>query len=158
MRVECLLEAADATPVDVTVRFLQVVERGVERVTHGGHEPVTELTVGGERHLAWDEAVERELVLPPFETGDGATIAAPIAIAAGSSEELLGVEGAVVRRWERLDGRVEARSLCLEPGLYRVSVIVANTGDCDGCDRAALLARTFCSTHGVLRTHGGGFV
>jgi hydrogenase maturation protease len=39
-----------------------------------------------------------------------------------------------------------------------VSVSVANTAQCDGCDRAALLARTFCSTHAVLRAHSGGFV
>jgi hypothetical protein len=158
MHVECLLEAPDATPVEVTVRFLQVVERAVERVTPAGREPVPELTVGRERHLAWDEAVERELVLPAFETGDGAAMSVPIAIPAGSSEELLGDEGAVVRRWERLAGRVECHSLCLEPGLHRVSVTVANSGDCDGCDRATLLARTFCSTHAVLRTRAGGFV
>src|SRR4051794_28130541 len=158
MRVECLLEAPDATPVEVTVRFLQVVERGVERVTGGGREPVHELTVAGERHLTWDEAVERELVLPTLAAGEDATASMPIAIAAGSSEELLGEEGAIVCRWQRLDGQVDCRSRRLEEGLHRVTVTVANTADCDSGDRAELLARTFCSTHAVLRTDVGAFV
>jgi hypothetical protein len=158
MRVECLLEAPDATPVDVTVRFLQVVERGVERVTKAGREPVPEITVAGERYLAWDEAVEREIALAPVATGDGGHLSVPIAIAGGRSEELLGAEAAIVRRWERLDGRVDCRSMQIEPGLHRIAVTVANTAGCEGCDRAELLARTFCSAHAVLRTDGGAFV
>jgi hypothetical protein len=149
--------------VDVTVRFLQVVQRGVERATPSGREPVAELTVDGEQHLAWDEAVERETALPPLATGDGRTLTAPIEIAAGSEEELLressgGVAGAIVRRWERLEGSIECGVEWLAPDLHRVTVTVANTATWDGADRGRLLAQTFCSTHAVLRTGGGGFV
>ena len=45
------------------VRFLHVVARSVARAGDGGFEPVEELTVGGERHVAWDEATEREVRL-----------------------------------------------------------------------------------------------
>ena len=163
MRVECLLEGGDATPVEVTVRFLQVVERGVERATPSGREPVSELTVGGERHLTWDEAVEREIALPPVETGGGRGLIVPIAIAAGSQEELLraadgSVAGAIVRRWERLDGRIDCGSERLETGLHRVTVTVSNTASSDGAPRERVLARTFCSAHAVLHAATGAFV
>src|SRR5947209_20427118 len=44
-------------PVEVTVRFLQVVER---TVLDGQDRPVDELEVGGRLYLSWQEAVERE--------------------------------------------------------------------------------------------------
>src|SRR5205085_10678971 len=44
MRVECLLEAGAGASVQATVRFLQVVERELERADG---ERVSELTVGG---------------------------------------------------------------------------------------------------------------
>jgi hypothetical protein len=64
MRAECLLEAGSGARVAVTVRFLHIVERAVARQGEHGLEKVDELTVGGERHLAWDEAVEREVATP----------------------------------------------------------------------------------------------
>jgi hypothetical protein len=163
MRVECLLQAPDATPVQVTVRFLQVVQRAVERTTTGGREPVSELTVAGERHLAWDEAVEREIALPPVTCGDGSTADAPVAVAAGRQDELLhegdgSVAGAIVRRWERLDGQIACGTDRLAAGLHRVTVTVANTTGWDGGSRELLPAHTFCSAHAVLRTHAGAFV
>src|SRR3954454_22536510 len=78
MRTECLVEAAgDVAPavevavgvlhrrgpgdgpraVEGAVRFLQVVRRDVVR----GGVRVDEAVVGGERHVSWDEAVEREV-------------------------------------------------------------------------------------------------
>ena len=163
MRVACLLEAPDDTPIHVTVRFLQMVQRGIERATPNGREPVAELTVAGKRHLAWDEAVEREFALPPVKTGKGRMLTAPIAVPAGSDEELLraadgSVAGAIVRRWERLDGRIECTTTRLEAGLHRVTMSVANTARWLGGPRELLPARTFCSAHAMLRAERGAFV
>jgi len=142
MRTECLLEG-DA-PVTVTVRFLHVVARQVLR----DGEPVDELVVGGERHLSWDEAVERELTAE----GPGRT---PIAIPPGRVEAPL-PGGAIVRSWEGLTGTIDVSVRPLADGVRRVSVEVANTTPWDGTDREAALRRTFCSTHAVLRTGAGG--
>jgi hypothetical protein len=57
MRTECLLEGGPDARFTVSVRFLHVVARQALR----GGEPVDELVAGGERHLSWDEATEREL-------------------------------------------------------------------------------------------------
>ncbi len=132
MRTECLVEGGADTRVEVRVRFLHVVERTVMRLGADGLEPVDELTIAGRRHLSWDEAVEREIVvgaLSPFATGaadfeqaadgaeaepavDGHAQSEPIEIPAGSdSEQLLDDDGeqagAIVRRWRSLAGSVE---------------------------------------------------
>jgi len=142
MRTQCLLEGERAA-AEVRVRFLHVVRR--ELVGPDG-APVDELTVDGERHVAWDEAVEREL-------GPG-----PIAIPAGREVEPLGDAGAIVRTWDELAGRVDVREDAVGDGLRRLTVEIANTSAWDGGAREEVLRRTFCSTHTVLRATGGEFV
>jgi hypothetical protein len=142
MRTQCLLEGERAS-AEVRVRFLHVVRR--ELVGPDGAS-VDELTVDGERHVAWDEAVEREL-------GPG-----PIAIPAGREVEPLGDAGAIVRTWDELAGRVDVREDALGNGLRRLTVEIANTSAWDGGAREEVLRRTFCSTHTVLRATGGEFV
>jgi len=145
MRTECLLDGAGAR-VSVAVRFLHVVARQALR----GEEPVDELVAGGQRHLSWDEAVEREVTVE----GPGR---AAIAIPAGSArEEVPG--GALVRSWEALDGTVDVRVAPVAGGVARVTVEIANTTPWARDDREAALRRTFCSTHTVLRATGGAFV
>jgi hypothetical protein len=140
VRAECLVEGGGE--VDVSVRFLHVVERTVTR----GGETVDELVEDGERHLPWDEAVERE-------AGPG-----PLAIAAGERVERVGADGAIVRRWEALEGRVAVATEPLGDGLARVAVEVENATPWAGEGREEALRRTFCSTHAVLRARGGAFV
>lgn len=123
VRAECLLE--DGGEVEVTARFLHVVERRAS-----GDAPYED----------WEEAVERE-VTP-----------GPIRIPAGEQVETL-AGGAVVRRWEELEGSLNVRR---EPG--RVTVELANTTAWDGGERDDVLRRTFCSAHVVLRARGSAFV
>jgi hypothetical protein len=145
VRAECLLEGAPE--VRVAIRFLHVVHR---RPTRAG-EPVDELRIGDERHLAWDEAVERE-----FELDLGGSCA--IDVPAGSEREPLGGGDAIVRSWARLAGSVRTEAIELSPGLHRVTVRVRNDSPFEGGDREAALLQTFCSTHAVLRAVGGAFV
>ncbi len=146
LRAEVLLEG-DAR-VEVAVRFLHVVRRQVMR----GGEPVDELEAGGERHLSWEEAVEREIA---FDLPDGG---AAIDVPAGSETETLAEEGAIVRSWRALAGSVRTEVAELSPGLRRIGVRVRNASPFDGGDREAALLQTFCSTHAVLRATGGAFV
>jgi hypothetical protein len=144
LRTECLLEGSGE--VDVTVRFLHVVSRTVARRTEDGLQATGELVVDGVSHVSWDEAVEREL-------GPGA-----IAVAAGEDVEELGSEGAIVRRWQALEGAMEVDTQPAGDGVVRVSVEVVNTTPWAAGAREEALRRTFCSTHVVLRARGGGFV
>ena len=167
MRTECLLEGRAAATVDVRVRFLHVVARSVLRAgAAGALEPVDALTVGGERHVAWEEAVERELVTGTL--GVGALAERPHTVALdvwrGVETDLLrGPGGDVVaalrRSWEPLRAQVEARAERLGPKLWRLSVTVSNATPFDaGGARATALARTLCSAHTVLRATDGAFV
>src|SRR4051812_23344944 len=149
MRTECLLEAAGDEPpaVEVAVRFLHVVRRDVVR----DGVRVDDAVVGGERHLSWDEAVEREVVV---RTDRAAGAHAPVDIPAGAREERLAPGTALVRSWEALRGDVEVDVTPLGGGLHRVGVTVANTTPFRGA-REDVLRRTFCSTHTVLRAGAG---
>jgi hypothetical protein len=142
MQTEVLV--ADGASVEVSVRFLHVVQR---TAVDGRGEPVDELMVGGERYSTWEEAVEREVHAP-----------ARVAIAGGRDTEDLG-EGRLVRTWEALEGEIEVEAASAAPGVQRVSVRVRNlTPFPEGRAREDALRRTFCSTHTLLRATGGEFV
>jgi len=155
MRTECLVEGPAGATVDVRVRFLHVVTRGVARAgADGSLEPVDELVAGGERHVAWEEAVERELATGPIALG-GAPRRVPLEIPAGSEVEPV-AGGALVRSWHELAGALEAGAQRLGPALWRLRAEVVNTTAFDpAAGREAALARTLCSTHAVLHAAGG---
>jgi hypothetical protein len=151
VQTQVLLEGDENAEIEVCVRFLHVVRRQVLRIEQAGGEgvdepePVEELTVGTERFLSWEEALEREL-----EPG-------PIRIAAG--QELESIEGgAIERSWFELEGDVSVERQSLRAGLSRVTVSVANTTPWAGGPREQALRRTLCSTHVVLRVRGGAWV
>jgi hypothetical protein len=163
MRTACLLEGEPDATVEVRVRFLHVVSRRVGRAVGDGLELVDELEVAGERHLAWDEAAEREVVLGPASLRSIAAAGrrAALDVAAGSAREDLRNErghraGALLRSWHALDGAVELAAERLEPALWRLHVTISNTTPWGGGPRERALERTLCSTHTVLRAGGGG--
>ena len=164
MRTDVLLEGPDTAQVEVRVRFLHVVSRAVGRASGDGLELVDELTVGAERHVAWDEAVEREVGLDAAAVGSVAVCGrrAAVAIPSGSEcEDLREADGtragALIRTWQGLEGAVEVAAERLDATLWRVSVTIANTTPFDvAAGREAALERTFCSTHSVLRAGAGG--
>lgn len=164
METQCLVEGDGEGTVDVEVRFLHVVERRVGRYAGTELEPVDELTVGGERHLAWDEATEREIVVGGLRLSDlGQPREVAIDVPAGSEREELRGEtgaaaGAIVRRWRGLSGTVRVSAERLEPTLYRVAVRIANESPFRDGAREEALRQTFCSSHTVLRARGGEFV
>jgi hypothetical protein len=144
--VQCLVEGDGEMALDVCARFLHVVRR---QVHDASGEAVDELTVDGERHLSWDEAVEREIT-----AGAG-----PFTIAGGHEEQALqGGAGKLVRSWEPLAGTLSVDTQDLRPGLRRLTVRIANTTPWDGGPRDGTLRRTLCSTHAVLRVSDGAFV
>ncbi|MCI0383069.1 hypothetical protein [Streptomyces sp. CNQ085] len=174
MRTQVLLDTggvpADRTEVAVCVRFLHVVDRGVVREGPGGPEAVDELTVDGERHLAWREATEREVSVP-VRLGEvlGRTVRAPVDVPAGTDREPVldssgRTAGALVRRWNALSGTVEAGAEPVADGVFRLTVRVENTTPCPAPDpvdrgaREAACAYAFVSTHTVLHSRTGRFV
>jgi hypothetical protein len=164
MRAEVLLEAGPEAVIDVRLRFLHVVERRVARVHGDALEFVDELLAGGERHLAWDEAVEREVTATGLAL-DGVGAGARIAIDVPVGQEREAVEeadgrdaGAVVRGWRPLSGTLLVQAARAGDGLWRVSAEVTNTSPWEGGDREDALRQTFVSTHAVLHAPAGAWV
>jgi hypothetical protein len=174
MRTQVLLDTrgrpADRTEVAVRVRFLHVVDRGVVREGPNGPEAVDELTVDGERHLAWQEATEREVSVPVrLDTALDGPVRVPVDVPAGTDREPLTdgsgrVAGALLRRWNALSGTVEIGAAPVTDGVFRLTVRVENTTPCpapDPSDRDAreeACAYAFVSTHTVLHSGTGRFV
>ena len=156
LRAEVLLEGSTGTTVDVTLRFLQVVERLLARGGGSGREYVDELTVGGERYLAWDEAVEREQRTAHVVGGPPTHVA--VELPASTEEEPLAEGAAIVRTWKELRGRVEIDSTEVADDRFRVTVHVGNDTSWVGSDRGEALRHAFCSTHVVLHAAAGAFV
>jgi len=157
MQTQCLLEATEEARVSVDVRFLQVVHR---QAADRDGRPVDALVgaAGEPGYLTWDEALERELALPPTplcELADGERL--ELAIAAGRAEERLAA-GALVRSWEALAGSVTLRAQQLEPALHVLTVRIENDTPWKGGPREELMRRTLCSTHTELDVEGGAFV
>jgi hypothetical protein len=157
MQTQCLIEGGPSTQVGVTVRFLHIVAR--QMVDPDGRD-VDELTCGGERHLTWEEAVERELAVEPLPLGELAAAGrrVRVEVAAGRAEEPLTPVGAVVRTWEELDGSLHVSAEPVADGLYRVTALIENTTPWAGGPREVALRHAFCSTHTVLRARGGAFL
>jgi len=157
LQVQALLEAGAGARVTLRLRFLQLVER---RVSRNG-ETVDALEIGGRRHLAWDEATEREVVVDDVVAGAPAFLRT-FEVPAGCAEEPLADEAgvpvaALVRTWCPLRGLLELATEAVAPGLVRLTARVVNTTPWTD-EGGRLLASTFLSTHVVLEAERGRFV
>lgn len=164
MQTQCLV-LGEAPSVQIAVRFLHVVERRVGRQTAAGSiDFVDQLQVGQRRYLAWEEAAERQIVLPPLPlAGLHSPQRLAIHIPAGSSEEELRhdsgeVAGRLVRHWHALHGAVEVEVVWLQAGLVQLTVHITNTTPWHGQDRDSTLRQTLVSTHTILTVVQGEFV
>ncbi|MFW6084679.1 MAG: hydrogenase maturation protease [Gemmatimonadota bacterium] len=172
MRAECLLENPGygertgegvGARVHAAVRFLQVLQRRVARLEGGELVFVDEVEVGGERLLAWEEARERDVELPPLPVRPEAEVRSTISIAAASEREWLTDEdgvrrGAVVRSWRSLSGEVVARCEAVEGDAFRISAEVSNLTPWEGDGREDALRSTLVSSHFVFRAENADFV
>lgn len=126
LQTQVLVEGGAAASVTVRVRFLHLVDR---------------------QGADWQEAVEREVALPPLALG---------AVCAAGREERFWFPGSVDgdRRQEAVAGAVEVHAMPLgEDDLVQLTVAVHNLSDADA---AAL--RLMASTHTALEVDGGAFV
>lgn len=164
MQTECLVEGDADCRLEVRVRFLHVVQRDLARISGGGLEPVEELAVDDQCHVAWEEATERELVASELAVGDlESAHTVPVQVPAGSTEEELrdaaGVRaGAFLRSWRALAGSIAIGASALGRNLHRVTVRISNDTPFEAGDREEALRQTFCSTHTVLRVQDGALV
>jgi hydrogenase maturation protease len=178
MRTECLVTGDRSSSLQVSVRFLHLIDRTVGKITERVvawsdevepmYEPVDSLRIGEVQHHPWQEAADREVDVPAFSLGDllesprelkfdfpASRTLEPLRQDAGM------VAGVLIRQQQAVDGLVELSAVELEPALFKVIVTIRNRtaielgGD---TNRDDVLMRSLVSTHAILTVSGGEFV
>jgi hypothetical protein len=161
MSMQCLLAPGSHPAVTLHLRFLQLQARDVQRIApDGAYTPVEALEVAGSAVLSWDEAVEREMLLPPLPMSGTAEF--PVDIPGGEDIEPVTVPsgaevGRIVRRRWPLRALVHTR---VEPDgdLLRLTVAVTNDHPEVAADKDAAVRCSLVGTHLLLEAHDGAFV
>lgn len=177
MQTECLVEVDGKTQLSVKVRFLQIVDRLIGVLTPplrelpAAGEPefewIDRLEVGGDVFAPWQEAREREVVVPSFDpVVSSVHRVVSFEFAAGREFEAIRdgdgrIAGVAVRKWRRLCGRIEVGSEQCRDGVVKVTVRICNSSPHEltqGESRAEALMDSLVSVHTVMGVEGGRFV
>ena len=183
MQTECLVEGSSMTGLEVRVRFLQLVSRSVGELTTPASEilpgeipqfrPVERLTVAGRVHQPWQEAIEREVVLPVYNVEalgyklvpDAFSFPAEIQFEflreTGDLENSGLIVGVIIRERKALCGAVELMSEKVGDGLFKLSVRIRNTTPFEvmkDSSRDDALLSSLASAHTVLGVQDGRFI
>jgi hypothetical protein len=177
MQTECLVKVTESTRLAVKLRFLQIVQRSIGKIsaldnerprgTNLEYEMVDRLEANGRVYLPWQEALERELTytaLDPFSLSSHPCI--EFCFPAGKSIEYLyndsePVTGAIIRQRESLTGSVQFSSERLSDGLVKIRVQLRNLtalGSLITSDRESVLMSSLVSAHTILGVEHGEFV
>jgi hypothetical protein len=128
MHTECLVRPGSDARLNIRVRFLHLIERGL-------------------KDQSWQGATEREITLADLTLSDLAT---------GSRIQRIALPAAGSQR--AMDAAVIAEADRLREGLYRLRVTILNTGGFDGLTREQALMHSLVSTHTVLGIDRGEFI
>lgn len=178
MQTQVLLRGSRDIRIDIHIRFLQVLTREVgvlpdpvDKLMPGIEcraERVQHLEVDGKPYLAWDEAVEREVVVHDCSVADIIAATQQTAFhfpSARTVEPLADAKAAIrallIRSSCAIDGLVETSVERLSDDIYRLTVRIKNVStlapaDCEHRHRAQRYA--FASTHTILGIRDGVFI
>jgi hydrogenase maturation protease len=176
MQTECLLQTDASTRLNTEIRFLQIVNRSIGKLTHPMHELpsagepefelVDKLVVGDRTFASWQEALEHKVNLPAL------TVAAlrhrESFFEFHSKRELEPIRkqdgmiaGVIVRERETLSGSVEIDLKECRGGLIKATVRLRNLTTDESSrheSRADALMHSFVSAHTILGAESGQFV
>ena len=190
MRTECLIEGSSLTGLEVRVRFLQLVARSVGELATPvnelapGETPefrlVDRLAVNDRVYQPWEEAVEREVIVPVcnVEALGRSPITQAFSFAAEKQVESLResdgksgresqgesegtIVGILVRERNAICGEVEVAGVPHGDGVFKVSVQIRNTTPfeiANDTNRDEALLSALVSAHTILGVQDGRFV
>ena len=177
MQTECLVEGPLAR-VEVLVRFLQLVARSIGELTSPMSELpqdgvpefrlVERLAIDGRVYQPWQEAVEREVILPALEVRElvQTPLSQPFAFSATKEFEYLRdgegpIGGVIIRDQSALAGVVEVNCESIGDDIFRIRVIIRNTTPFTVTAetvRDEALLRSLVSAHTILGVEDGLFI
>jgi hydrogenase maturation protease len=178
MQTECLLEGGPQTALGIRVRFLQLAARSIGELPIPIPElppgevpefrPVARLEVAGRVYQPWQEAVEREVILPVcnVEALGYTLIHDAFNFPAEKQFEYVRdsggqIAGVIVRERRAISGALEVMGEMVEEGVFKVCVRVINTTLFEvlkDTSRDEALLSSLVSTHTVLGVRDGSFV
>jgi hypothetical protein len=181
MQTECLATGGPSTELGIKVRFLQAVARTigqpktsvVDWPSLSGDEQQPELQivetlqVGDQILQTWEEAIEREIVLPPLPLSENVTETRSSLVLFPGGRELEAVRGLderiaafIVRTKKAVSAQVDVGAARVNEGLFKITVRISNITSTDpaSVSRAEALMQSLLSVHTILRIDGGEFV
>ncbi|MGF6885472.1 hypothetical protein ABIA39_003986 [Nocardia sp. GAS34] len=153
LSAQFLVEAEPAATLTLAVRFLQLQRRTI--IDPAG-QAVTEMSVGGQSWLSWDEAIEQEIVLGPIAVCNNAF---DLQVDGDREAEEIPASdpvGRIVRERRSLAGRLELTVDDVD-GMRRCTVVARNTGPA-AADRDDAIAHSFIGAHLIAEITDGAFV
>lgn len=159
---QCLLApASGAAAVVPHLRFLQLQVRSVEQYADGEFVPVAEMVVDGLSVLSWEEAVECEVELAPYDVAGSPAVTA-VEIPGGEDvEPVVDASGATAGRILRRRFPLRADvSVGAEPdgAFTRLSIAVTNTHPDEVHGKDDAIRSSLIGTHVLLAADGVEFV
>jgi hypothetical protein len=175
MQTQCLFRGGESAAVEVRVRFLQIVTRetwkldkpraDLSEMLGANAEKVPALDVGPTRLVPWEEASEREIVVPELPIANllARPSSIPFAIPEFSEREPIAeglVTGFFMRTGAALAGSLDIAAEEVVTGVHRLTVRIENTTPVPVHERRREDAQrfAFASTHTILGVRGGAFV
>lgn len=179
-QTEVLIRTGSNTRISIHIRFLQIATREIGRlprplvVSPDDREPayvlVDSIDIGGQCFVAFDEAIEREVIvrgiaLNPFDGADRTS-----AFAWGHERQIEYLrneageaEGVAIRATLPLQGQVSvsAHPVPDTPDLVRVTIRLENTSKLEPSaklNRQLAQRQAFASAHAILQVNGGAFI
>jgi len=143
MQTECLAHTSrESASVTLRLRFLHLLERGTE------DQPAQ----------TWQEGTERDVIIRSLNVAELSTHCERRNFAFAVNSE---IDRIVLRKWEQIEGCVEAQTEALGSGLFKIRIRVFNTASSDSStlsSRDRALLRSLVSAHTILQIEGGEFI
>jgi hypothetical protein len=168
MQAEWLVEGTPLTRLEVRVRFLQLGDRAVEQAVGGEFRRVKNLAVDEQTFYSWQDAEEREIVLPvtTMESLASTTLKQTFQLPASTAQEDLmdsygALAGQVLRTQQVIDGCISVGARLVSNSFFKMSVCVENftiLRQADTLSRDQALVRSLVSAHVLSGVEDGQFV
>ena len=156
MQTECLVSGTPASSLEVRLRFLHLRTRSTAPL---------QVTADRARIADWQEAIERDIVLPQYGLADliaGVThfFTFPNETLSGPDPDAPGTSQYVVRRQSSISGSIDVFANRVQDGVFKLSVTVRNNTHHVNPERERDLAlmQSLVSAHLVLGVKSGEFV
>ena len=178
MQVQCLIVGGGDTRVEITIRFLRLIDRKIGRFARPlpawpadeelVFERVHSLTVGDRQFHSWHEAAEERLVIDSVALAELAS--SPLKRSFTFSpcrerEPIAGPDGGIVGLIERerysLAGSAELAAEPVAESCFRVTLRAVNETRLPPAappDRYQASLRSFAAAHAIVAVHGGELV